>query len=75
VRARITAMRHQANMRANAIEGDSVKDKDGERERQRHLPTHLKAFVPTPKGICLHNARYLPPKFTHSKAFVRQDPP
>ena len=24
--------------------------------------------APTTKGICLHNARHLPPKFTHSKA-------
>jgi len=75
VRARMTAMRHQVNVRANARESDRVKDKEREKESQRHLPTHSKSFAPTPKGICLHNARHLPPKFTHSKAFARQDLP
>ena len=42
---------------------------------QRHVPTHSKAFATTTKGIYLHNARHLPPKFTHSMAFARQDPP
>jgi len=41
---------------------------------QRHQHTHSKAFAPTTKGICLHNARHLPPKFTHLMAFAHQDP-
>jgi len=43
--------------------------------KHNYLPTRSKAFAPTTKGVCLHNARHLPPNFTHSKVFVRQDPP
>jgi len=41
---------------------------------QTHLPTHTKVFDRATKGVCLHNARHLRPKFTHSKVFACQDP-
>ena len=37
VRARMTAMRHHANVRTNTSESDRVKDKERERKYQRHL--------------------------------------
>jgi len=36
--------------------------------------THSKTFAITTKGAYLLHARHLPPKFTHSMAFARQDP-
>jgi len=58
-------------MRKRATES---KIKKRERGSQRHRPTQWKAFAPTPTGN-LRNARYLSPKFTHSHAIARSDPP